>query len=63
MHISIRPKKEDVRRQAFMVLAEKIDIKAISIEDRIAVLRAGLGDRNGELRATESKIKREREKE
>jgi hypothetical protein len=40
--------KEDVRRQAFMVLCTSIDLRALSISDRVSLLKTGFGDRCGE---------------
>lgn len=34
-----------MRRQAYAVLGDKIDVKALTIADRIAVLKTGLHDR------------------
>ena len=42
------PPKEDVRRQAFMVLCTSIDLRALSISDRVSLLKTGFGDRCGE---------------
>ena len=39
--------KESVRRLAYLVLAEKVHMKALTIAQRIRLLQDGLSDRAG----------------
>ena len=41
--------KELVRKLAYQMIAEKIDIRALTIAQRVSLLREGLNDRSGEL--------------
>ena len=42
-----RDVKDTVRRTAFIVISEKIPVRALEIEQRIKLLQDGLNDRSG----------------
>jgi len=44
-----RDVKDVVRRLAYKVIAEKIHVRALTIAQRVLLLRQGLNDRTGEL--------------
>ena len=44
-----RDVKEAVRRSAYTVIAEKIPLRALTIQQRVDVIQSGLDDRSGML--------------
>lgn len=42
-----RDSKDSVRRLAYQVIAEKVHVRALTIAQRVRVLRQGLNDRSG----------------
>jgi condensin complex subunit 3 len=42
-----RDAKDSVRRLAYQVIAEKVHVRALTIAQRVRVLRQGLNDRTG----------------
>ena len=42
-----RDSKDAVRRLSYQVIAEKVHVRALTIAQRVRILRQGLNDRNG----------------
>lgn len=52
-HVLLRTRdiKDSVRAAVYKVLQDKLDFRALSIEDRCKILQDGLGDRSGIIRS------------